>query len=113
MRSVTMTKADLIAVIAEKLKFPWARAELLIDQIISSMSDALMRGEGIEIRGFGSFTVRQYRAYDGRNPRTGATVHVKPKRLAFFKVGKELRERVNDRRRPTDAPAASVPAKLG
>ncbi len=113
MRSVTMTKADLIAVIAEKLKFPWARAELLVDQIFSSMSDALMRGEGIEIRGFGSFTVRQYRAYDGRNPRTGATVHVKPKRLAFFKVGKELRERVNDRRRPTDAPAASVPAKLG
>ena len=113
MRSVTMTKADLIAVIAEKLKFPWARAELLVDQIFSSMSDALMRGEGIEIRGFGSFTVRQYRAYDGRNPRTGATVHVKPKRLAFFKVGKELRERVNDRRRPPDAPAASVPAKLG
>ena len=107
-----MTRADLIAVIAEKLKFPWARAELLVDQIFSSMSDALMRGEGIEIRGFGSFTVRQYRAYDGRNPRTGATVHVKPKRLAFFKVGKELRERVNEKRRPGTVPAASVPVKL-
>jgi len=90
-----MTKADLIAVVADKLKFPWARAELLVDQIFSCMTEALRQGEGIEIRGFGSFTVREYKAYEGRNPRTGDTVHVKPKRLAFFKVGKELRERVN------------------
>jgi integration host factor subunit beta len=90
-----MTKADLIAVVADKLKFPWARAELLVDQIFSCMTQALQQGEGIEIRGFGSFTVRDYKAYEGRNPRTGDTVHVKPKRLAFFKVGKELRERVN------------------
>jgi len=55
-----------------------ARAELLVEEIFSSMSEALMRGENIEIRGFGRFTVRQYRAYDGRNPRTGATVHVRP-----------------------------------
>jgi len=90
-----MTKADLIAVIADKLKLPWARAELLVDQVFSSMVEALQQGEGIEIRGFGSFTVREYKAYEGRNPRTGDAVHVKPKRLAFFKVGKELRERVN------------------
>ncbi len=96
-----MTKADLIAVIADKLKFPWARAELLVDQIFDSMVDALKRGEGIEIRGFGSFTIREYKAYEGRNPRTGETVHVKPKRLAFFKVGKELRERVNTGRMNT------------
>jgi integration host factor subunit beta len=107
-----MTKADLIGVIAEKLKLPWARAELLVEQGFASMSGALMRGEGVEIRGFGSFTVRQYRAYDGRNPRTGAIVPVKPKRLAFFKAGKELRERVNDGRRSTDAPAGSDVAKL-
>ena len=93
-----MTKADLIAVVAEKLKFPWGRAELVVDQIFGSMVDALQRGEGIEIRGLGSFTIRDYKAYEGRNPRTGDTVHVKPKRLAFFKVGKELRERVNDGR---------------
>lgn len=108
-----MTKADLIAVVAEKLKFPWARAELLVDQIFASMSDALMRGDGIEIRGFGSFTVREYRAYNGRNPRTGETVHVKPKRLAFFKVGKELRERVNEGRDANSAeqtPAADTKA---
>jgi len=95
-QAVSMPKADLITIIADKLKFPWARAEFLVEEIFLSMSDSLMRGEKIEIRGFGSFTVRQYRAYDGRNPRTGAIVKVKPKRLAFFKVGKEMRERVND-----------------
>jgi integration host factor subunit beta len=98
-----MTKADLIAVIAEKLKFPWARAEVLVDQVFEAMVEALKRGEGIEIRGFGSFTIRQYKAYEGRNPRTGETVQVKPKRLAFFKVGKELRERVNNGRRGSSA----------
>jgi integration host factor subunit beta len=105
-----MTKADLIAVVADKLKFPWARAELLVDQIFACMTSALQQGEGIEIRGFGSFTVRNYKAYEGRNPRTGDTVHVKPKRLAFFKVGKELRERVNQGRlRSTGLHAAATP----
>ena len=118
-----MTKADLIAVIAEKLKFPWARAEVLVDEVFEAMVEALKRGEGIEIRGFGSFTIRQYKAYEGRNPRTGETVQVKPKRLAFFKVGKELRERVNDGRSgenpgrgesggvSPDAPAVAAAAK--
>ena len=106
-----MTKADLIAVIADKLKFPWARAELLVDVVFGCMEQSMSRGEKIEIRGFGNFTVRQYRAYDGRNPRTGATVEVKPKRLAFFEVGKEMRERVNDGLRPTEA-AAAEPGKV-
>jgi integration host factor subunit beta len=105
-----VTKADLIAVIAEKLKFPWARAELLVEEIFSSMADSLMRREEIEIRGFGSFTVRQYRASDGRDPRTGAIVPVRPKRLAFFKVSRELRERVNNGLRSTQA-AAAEPGK--
>jgi integration host factor subunit beta len=103
-----MTKADLIAVIAEKLKFPWARAEVLVDEVFDAMVEALKRGEGIEIRGFGSFTIRQYKAYEGRNPRTGETVQVKPKRLAFFKVGKELRERVNDGRSEDDPAGRSA-----
>ena len=55
-------------------------------------------GERIEIRGFGSFELRAYRGYDGRNPRTGSAVAVKPKRLPFFKVGKELKELVNNSR---------------
>jgi integration host factor subunit beta len=94
-----MTKADLIDTVADKLKLPRGRAELLVGQIFESMVEALRRGEGIEIRGFGSFSIREYKEYEGRNPRTGETVHVKPKRLAFFKVGKELRERVNNGRR--------------
>ena len=101
-----MTKADLIDTVAEKLKLPRGRAELLVAQVFDSMVEALRRGDGIEIRGFGSFSIREYKEYEGRNPRTGETVHVKPKRLAFFKVGKELRERVNDGRAEGGGPAA-------
>src|SRR5262245_46793584 len=90
-----MTKAELIDVVAERLKLPRGRPGLVVEEVFGAMVESLSRGEGIEIRGFGSFSVRQYRAYEGRNPRTGSTVQVKPKRLAFFKVGKELRERVN------------------
>ena len=93
-----MTKADLIDLIAERTKLPHGRAELLICQMFDAMVDALRKGEGIEIRGFGSFSIRAYKEYQGRNPRTGEAVHVRPKRLAFFKVGKELRERVNNGR---------------
>jgi integration host factor subunit beta len=93
-----MTKADLIVAIADQLKLPAGRAELIVDQIFDGMVNALKRGDNIEIRGFGSFTIREYKAYEGRNPRTGETVHVKPKRMAFFRVGKELRERVNEGR---------------
>ena len=98
-----MTKGDFIAVIADKPKFPWARAELLVDVVFDCIEQSMSRGEKIEIRGFGTFQVRSYRAYRGRNPRTGAIVPVKPKRLAFFKVGKELSERVNHGRRSTGA----------
>jgi len=66
-----------------------------VDTVFNAMVDALKDGQGIEIRGFGSFTIREYKAYDGRNPRTGEIVKVAQKRLPFFKVGKELRERVN------------------
>lgn len=90
-----MTKSELIERISEKLKLPNGKAEQIVNCIFDSMVKALQDGEGIEIRGFGSFTVRQYKAYEGRNPRTGETVHVAPKRLPFFKVGKDLRERVN------------------
>ncbi len=109
-----MTKADLIDLIAERTKLPHGRAELLVCQMFDSMVDALCRGEGIEIRGFGSFSIRSYKEYQGRNPRTGEAVYVRPKRLAFFKVGKELRERVNNGRSdsdpgPSSGSAGSVP----
>lgn len=90
-----MTKSELIEKISEQLRLPAGKAEAIVNTIFDSMVKALERGEGIEIRGFGSFTVRDYKAYEGRNPRTGTTVHVPPKRLPFFKVGKDLKERVN------------------
>src|SRR3982751_4674742 len=91
-----MTKSDLIDVLCETQKLPKGRAELLVHVIFDALETALKRGERIEIRGFGSFELRNYRGYDGRNPRTGSAVSVRPKRLPFFKVGKELKERVND-----------------
>ncbi len=90
-----MTKSELIERIAQDAGLTRTRAELVVNTIFESMLEALAQDDGIEIRGFGSFTVRRYKAYEGRNPRTGELVHVEPKRLPFFKVGKELRERVN------------------
>jgi integration host factor subunit beta len=95
-----MTKSDLVDALCEAQKMPKGRAELLVNVIFDSMEASLRRGERIEIRGFGSFEIREYRAYEGRNPRTGSAVAVRPKRLPFFKVGKELKERVNDGARP-------------
>src|SRR5215475_2893795 len=91
-----MTKSELIDALAEKrTDLTKARAELVVNCVFDAMTEALQQGEGIEIRGFGSFTVRPYRPYAGRNPRTGQEVSVPAKRLPFFKVGKELREIVN------------------
>ncbi len=91
-----MTKSELIEVLAEKLKLPKGKAESLVELVFQSMEESLRRGERIEIRGFGSFEIREYKAYEGRNPRTGEPVAVRPKRLPFFKVGKELKERINE-----------------
>lgn len=90
-----MTKSDLIEKVAAQLNLPKGKAELIINCIFDSMEDSLKNGNRIEIRGFGSFEIRRYKAYEGRNPRTGDPVGVNPKRLPFFKVGKELKERVN------------------
>ena len=101
-----VTKSELIEVVAQEAGLPKGRAELVINTIFEAMVEALQHDEGIEIRGFGSFTVRQYKAYEGRNPRTGDPVHVAPKRLPFFKVGKDLRERVNGKRTGDGSPVA-------
>ena len=91
-----MTKSDLIEAVALKLHLPKGKAETIVNVIFDSMEESLKNGERIEIRGFGSFEIRYYKAYEGRNPRTGDPVEVQPKRLPFFKVGKELKERVNE-----------------
>ena len=96
-----MTKSELIDALAARSNLTKARAELVVNCVFDAMIEALQRGEGIEIRGFGSFTVRPYKPYSGRNPRTGEPVPVPAKRLPFFKVGKELKELVNgSRNRP-------------
>jgi len=96
-----MTKSDLINALAARANITHSRAEQVVNVIFDSMTDSLVRGEGIEIRGFGSFSVRSYDGYQGRNPRTGEPVEVAPKRLPFFKVGKELKLLV-DRGRQTN-----------
>ena len=102
-----MTKSDLIEHLCQVEKLPKGRAELLVNTIFDCLEQSLRRGERIEIRGFGSFEIRHYRSYQGRNPRTGTTVAVKPKRLPFFKVGKELKERVNAAAGKKPGPAAA------
>jgi integration host factor subunit beta len=92
----SMTKSDLVDQVSTKLQLPRGKAELIINGVFDCMERALRNGDRIEIRGFGSFEIRHYKAYEGRNPRTGDPVGVQPKRLPFFKVGKELKERVND-----------------
>ena len=70
-------------------------AEEVIDTIFDSMKEALVSGDKVEIRGFGTFKVKSYKAYEGRNPRTGEIINVKPKKLPFFKIGKELKDKIN------------------
>jgi integration host factor subunit beta len=90
-----MTKADLVNRIGEKAKLQHKQAEEVVNLVFDLMTDALKRDERIEIRGFGSFVNRKYESYQGRNPKTGQIVQVPPKRVPFFKVGKELKEMVD------------------
>ena len=91
-----MNKSDLIEIVARKLPSLSSRdVEVIVNTIFDSMTHQLQQGGRIEIRGFGSFEVRMRRARVGRNPKTGASVEVDERRVPFFKVGKELRERVN------------------
>lgn len=92
-----MTKSDLVQTLSEKIStLTKKECEVIVDTVFHNMRDALHKGEKIEIRGFGSFTVRVRRAKEGRNPKTGEKVSIPEKRIPFFKVGKELRELVNN-----------------
>jgi integration host factor subunit beta len=90
-----MNRSDLVDRIADKASLQRRQAEDVVNVIFDAMCDALAREERIEIRGFGSFVVKHYRARTGRNPRTGDVINVSSKRLPTFKVGKELRARVD------------------
>jgi integration host factor subunit beta len=90
-----MTKSDLIEKVAESANLTKDKAAMVVNAIFDKMVDAMKDGERIEIRNFGNFTVRHYESYTGRNPKTGEPVPVGPKRMPFFKVGLELKRRVN------------------
>jgi integration host factor subunit beta len=92
-----MTKADLVNIVSEKAHLQHKQAEVVVNMVFDMMCDSLKQDDRIEIRGFGSFVNRSYGAYQGRNPKTGQVVPVPPKRVPFFKVGKELKERVDSK----------------
>jgi integration host factor subunit beta len=90
-----MNKSQLIEALSKKENLPIKRAEEVVNTVFGDMEKALIGGERVEIRGLGSFKVKQYDGYKGRNPRTGEVIEVAPKKLPFFKVGKELKEKVD------------------
>ena len=90
-----MNKSELVETLSIKNNLTYKKAEQIVNLIFDTMSQALIDNDRIEIRGFGSFMVKDYKAYMGRNPKTGEIIQVKEKKLPFFRVGKELRERVD------------------
>ena len=90
-----MNKSELVEQVARGAGLTRKTAEAAVGVVFAALRESLISGERIEIRGFGSFVTKSYKAYLGRNPRTGETIDVPAKRLPFFKVGKELRERVD------------------
>lgn len=89
-----MNKSELIEQLSLKKDISVKRAEEVVNLIFASMSEAMVSGDRIEIRGLGSFVIKDYGTYTGRNPKTGEAIKVSPKKLPFFKVGKELKERI-------------------
>lgn len=90
-----MTKADLVEIVAREAEMTKKDVEQLVEIIFDSIVSTLNRGEKIELRGFGSFRVRERSARKGRNPKTGAPVDIPAKRVAYFKPGKDLKEIIN------------------
>jgi integration host factor subunit beta len=96
-----MTKMELIESLARQQKISTKEAKSIVETILATMTDALLQGHTIEIRGFGSFQVREYDAYIGRNPKTGEAIQVGTKKLPFFKPGKDLRKQMNKNKADT------------
>ena len=92
-----MTKAELVNEVARSTELTKKHAEIIVNTVFESIVDSLKGGEKIELRGFGSFRIRHRGPRIGRNPKTGAKVHVPSKRIPYFKPGKDLRELLNDK----------------
>ncbi len=91
-----MTKAELVEKVSEKINLAKKDTEVIVNTVFNSITDALSKGDKVELRGFGSFRLRKRNSREGRNPKTGATVVIPAKRIPFFKPGKDLRETVDN-----------------
>jgi integration host factor subunit beta len=107
-----MTKADLISVVAKRLDITQVQAGIIVEAALRSIVSALQGGQEVEIRGFGSFRFRNRAPRKGRNPKTGERVDVPPKKIPYFKMGKELKSLLNAERPPEEAPAEEPPAPI-
>ena len=92
-----MNKSDLVVDLGKEADLPLRKSEEIVNLVFETMSRSVLKGDRIEVRGFGSFEIREYKNYTGRNPRTGKKIDVGNKKLPFFKVGKDLREKVGGR----------------
>ncbi len=90
-----MNKSQLIKTLAERQSISIDEATVIVNTFFESIKESLTAGDRVEIRGFGSFKIKNYEGYQGRNPSTGDLVQVKPKKLPFFRVGKDLKEYLN------------------
>ena len=90
-----MNKSELIKTLADMKGLHVDESAQIVGAFVDAIKEALIRGDRVEIRGFGSFKIKDYKGYQGRNPKTGDIVQVSPKRLPFFRPGKELKEFIN------------------
>ena len=90
-----MNKSELVKALADENSISVDESTLVVNSFFDSVRQALLAGQRVEIRGLGSFKIKDYRAYSGRNPKTGELVSVSPKKLPFFRAGKELKEFLN------------------
>lgn len=107
---MVMTKAELVEDVARAAELTKKDAERLVEIVFESIIDTLNSGEKIELRGFGSFRVRERGARRGRNPKTGDPVNIPAKRVPYFKPGKELKELINEDQAPAASASAETPA---
>ena len=110
MSTGSMTKAELVEEVSRVSDLTKKHSEVIVETVFQSIIDALHRGEKIELRGFGSFRLRQREPRKGRNPKTGDKVDVPPKKVPYFKPGKELKDLLNRDADGVDAPADGSPS---
>ena len=113
MNTGSMTKAELVEEVSRVSDLTKKHSEVIVDTVFKSIIDALHRGEKIELRGFGSFRLRRREPRKGRNPKTGDKVDVPPKKVPYFKPGKELKELINRETEAPPAPPTTVPPVAG